>query len=255
MIAYVVEALGVAAAIPVHSEQRGTPEPRADVPVPADDAAVSTELPIDIRSLKEQKEPRSANEMAALVAYYVSELLPPDEQRTVITAADIEKYFKQANYRLPGRVAQALPDAARAGYFDAVDRGQYRLNPVGYNLVAHGMPSRAADASGARPARSRKRAATKTAAPLTQSSPSSPAADHRPRELRSGGPARPSDTKRRYRAETPSEFAGSPALPHVAASQFGAQAGRPATRPAAPQATRRRLAPAMPNAEYGALAL
>jgi len=57
-----------------------------------------------------------------------------------------------------------------------------------------------------------RRDRTTTDTPPTQSSPSSPAADHRPRELRSGRPVRPPDTQRRYRAETPSEFAGLRAL-------------------------------------------
>ena len=56
---------------------------------------------------------------------------PTEERRAVITAADIEKYFKQANFRLPSRVAQTLPDAARLWYFDTMNSGQYRLNPVG----------------------------------------------------------------------------------------------------------------------------
>jgi hypothetical protein len=85
--------------------------------------------------------------MAALVAYYVTELAPEEERRSVITKEDIEKYFKQAPYRLPQRLAQTLPNAARAGYFDVVDRGQYKLNPVGYNLVAHGLPSGGSDSS------------------------------------------------------------------------------------------------------------
>jgi hypothetical protein len=49
----------------------------------------------DIRSLKEAKAPKSANEMAALVAYYVSELAPADQRTKQINKADIERYFKQ----------------------------------------------------------------------------------------------------------------------------------------------------------------
>lgn len=197
VIAYVTEALGVPAMVEVGLTQPVASEPRLAAAAPDMDATGATELPIDIRSLKEQKEPRSANEMAALVAYYVSELLPPDEQRTVITAADIEKYFKQASYRLPGRVAQTLPDAARAGYFDAVDRGQYRLNPVGYNLVAHGMPSRGAEAPTVRSARGRKttgRGATKKAASNKATTKAS-AAPPRPRK-KSAGAAKRSTPKR-----------------------------------------------------------
>src|SRR5208283_918652 len=47
----------------------------------------------DIRTLKEVKSPKSANEMAALVAFYVSELAPSDERRNTITKTDIERYF------------------------------------------------------------------------------------------------------------------------------------------------------------------
>jgi hypothetical protein len=37
--------------------------------------------------------------------------------------------------------ADALNNTKKAGYIEVVDRGAYKLNPVGYNLVAHGMPN------------------------------------------------------------------------------------------------------------------
>jgi hypothetical protein len=154
VIAYVAEALGIGT-VPADALPTAGADLVGEPSVTSEQDLSHTAARLDIRSLREQKQPRSANEMATLVAYYVSELLPSDEQRPVVTAADIEKYFKQANFRLPGRVSQTLPDAARAGYFDAVDRGQYKLNPVGYNLVTHGMPSGGSDAP-ARPTRSRK---------------------------------------------------------------------------------------------------
>src|SRR5205809_3366208 len=47
-------------------------------------AAIPTQPVIDIRTLTAEKQPRSANEMAALVAYYISELAPdPDRADTV----------------------------------------------------------------------------------------------------------------------------------------------------------------------------
>jgi hypothetical protein len=94
----------------------------------------------DIRSLRNEKEPSSAIEMAALVAYYLAEAAPSDERRDEVTTADIEKYFKQANYRLPARLGMTLPNAAAAGYFDRVGRGEFRLNPVGFNLVTQSLP-------------------------------------------------------------------------------------------------------------------
>jgi hypothetical protein len=93
----------------------------------------------DIRTLKEAKNPRSANEMAALVAYYVSELAPMSERRGSITKSDIENYFKSGGFHLPADAGFTLVNAKNAGYLDAIGNAQYKLNPVGYNLVAHRM--------------------------------------------------------------------------------------------------------------------
>lgn len=112
-------------------------------------APVAAALPVDagkgarqasIRDLKEEKQPESLSQMAALVAYYLSELAPENERKDEISAADLEKYFKQAGFKLPKAIKQTLPNAAAAGYFDGAGGGRYRLNPVGYNLVVHGLP-------------------------------------------------------------------------------------------------------------------
>lgn len=95
----------------------------------------------DIRTLKETKNPRTASEMSALVAYYVSEIAPAGERRVAITKADIEKYFKSGGFKLPADAAFTLVNAKNAGYLDGMGGGQYKLNPVGYNLVAHRMGS------------------------------------------------------------------------------------------------------------------
>jgi hypothetical protein len=93
-----------------------------------------------VRDLKEQKQPESSNQMAALVAYYLSEIAPENERKESINASDLQKYFKQAGFKLPKKIPQTLPNAAAAGYFDASGSGLYQLNPVGYNLVVHGLP-------------------------------------------------------------------------------------------------------------------
>lgn len=106
-------------------------------PLPADGGKVRQ---ASIRDLKEEKQPESLSQMAALVAYYLSELAPEGERKEEITAADLERYFKQASFKLPKSIQQTLPNAAAAGYFDGAGSGRYRLNPVGYNLVVHGLP-------------------------------------------------------------------------------------------------------------------
>lgn len=94
----------------------------------------------DIRSLTAEKQPRSAIEMVAVIAYYLSELAPEEDRSDVLNVDTIRKYFKMAGFPLPGAPRNVLPNTAAAGYLENVSRGEYRLNPVGYNLVVHGLP-------------------------------------------------------------------------------------------------------------------
>jgi len=119
----------------------------------------------DIRALKEEKAPRSANEMAAVVAFYLSELVLEEERKDSIGVADIQKYFKQAGYPLPKKPSNTLSNAASAGYFDSVGHNQYRLNPVGYNLVAHNLPA----TTGTSPLKGKRSAVAKNSSPVRAS--------------------------------------------------------------------------------------
>lgn len=93
----------------------------------------------DIRTLAEQKKPKTVNEKVAVVAYYIKNLAHSNERRDFITSDDITNYFPQADFELP--VARmALANAKNAGYLIALGNGQYRLNPVGHNLVTHKLP-------------------------------------------------------------------------------------------------------------------
>lgn len=93
-----------------------------------------------IRDLKEEKQPESSNQMAALVAYYLSEIADESERKESVNTADLERYFKQAGFKLPKSLPQTLSNATAAGYFDPTGSGLYKLNAVGYNLVAHALP-------------------------------------------------------------------------------------------------------------------
>jgi hypothetical protein len=133
----------------------------ASAPPEAGPVASRPESVTDIRSLKEAKSPRSANEMATVVAYYLSELAPPGERRDTINTDDIQKYFKQAGYPLPKQPRVTLANATNAGYFDSAGGGQYRLNPVGYNLVVHNLPRKMPVEGGQRASARRKTSTTK----------------------------------------------------------------------------------------------
>lgn len=96
----------------------------------------------DILTLTTEKKPRYATQMAAVVAYYLSEVAPIEERKTAIEHDDIKTYFKQARFRLPKSIKDVLIHATQAGYFDYLGGNKYKLNPVGYNLVVHALPEK-----------------------------------------------------------------------------------------------------------------
>ena len=116
------------------------PPDRGGIPALQSAGGESGESPVHIKQFKEEKGPRSANEMAALVAYYLANIAPPGGRKASVNHKDIETHFKIAGFPLPGHVRQTLPNAKNAGYFDHVGEGEYRLNAVGHNLVAHSLP-------------------------------------------------------------------------------------------------------------------
>jgi hypothetical protein len=119
-------------------------------------SAPATKAPVDIRTFAEEKKPTTVNERVAVVAYYLSELAASAERKREIDRNDLVNYFKQARFLLPKRPEQALVNARHAGYLDPIGEGKYRLNPVGYNLVAHILP-REHDSTRAGPRRAARR--------------------------------------------------------------------------------------------------
>lgn len=142
---------------PAPSPDRAEVQPPTEVPTRPDDVR-------DIRTLREAKSPRSAVEMALIVGYYLAELAPEGARSTTFGTEELTKYFKQADYPLPSAPRQVLFNAKSAGYLDSPSTGSYRLNPVGHNLVVHGLPatgSRAQKSPGKAVKRTKKAAKNK----------------------------------------------------------------------------------------------
>lgn len=118
---------------------------------------------VDIRSLREEKKPSSDVEMTALVAYYLYELAPKNLRKDAIGTTDVTEFFKQAGHPLPAQPRYTLANARMAGYLDSVGQGKYRLNPVGYNLVAHNLPRSGEIEAPRAKRRGRKRTSRKSA--------------------------------------------------------------------------------------------
>jgi len=127
--------LGIAS--PVAERKLSPPAPMHEIPTPG--KAVQ-EAPKDIRTLREEKAPESAIEMACVVAFYLLHDAPQSERKDSVTIGDMNKYFIQGNYPLPKHIKDLLIHSKKAGYFEPAERGAYRLNAVGHNLVAHTLP-------------------------------------------------------------------------------------------------------------------
>ena len=83
---------------------------------------------------------KESHTLALIVAYYLSNLAPEAGRKKTVDQKDMETYFKIAKFVLPKQIRATLPNAKAAGYFDSAGDGKYKLNAVGYNLVAHSMP-------------------------------------------------------------------------------------------------------------------
>jgi hypothetical protein len=135
---YVMRRLDVPPPVPMGARTNaGGAGPAAPIPPASGIGAPAT---VHIKEFKEQKRPRSANEMAAVVAYYLANLAPEGKRKNTINQKDVETYFKIAVFPLPQQVRKTLANAKNSGYFDLVGDGEYKLNAVGHNLVAHSMP-------------------------------------------------------------------------------------------------------------------
>jgi hypothetical protein len=94
---------------------------------------------VDARSFFQEKAPSSQAEAIAVAAYYLAELAPPEMRSPSIDTRQATDVFRQAKYPLPKRMSQALVNAQNAGYLARVGPGEYKLNPVGFNLVEHAL--------------------------------------------------------------------------------------------------------------------
>lgn len=108
----------------------------------------------DIKTFLEEKNPTSANQLVAAVAYYNKFEAPHSERKNAITTEDLMEACRKANRERPKFPAQILVNASSFGLVDKVDTGTYEINAVGENLVAVSMPTPSHGKSGIRKATS-----------------------------------------------------------------------------------------------------
>lgn len=122
-----------------------------------------SEVGQDIASFIAKKAPKSDVHFATTVAYYYQFVAPVSERKDSITKEDLLDACRKAPRNRPKRPAQVLVNAYHEGFLDRGERGQYRLNSVGENLVAMVLP-----AGGEAPAREKSKRTTTTKKPAEQ---------------------------------------------------------------------------------------
>jgi len=114
--------------------------------------------PVDIKSFVDSKKPKSDVQFAAVVAYYYRFEASAEARRDSIDAQALQEAARLAGRRRPPKPLGTLNNAKTLGYLDSSERGQFRINSVGENLVAMTLPGTEAESSRnkARPTKPRK---------------------------------------------------------------------------------------------------
>ncbi len=89
-----------------------------------------------LRDFVEQKQPKADVHFVAVVAYYYQFEARDSDRKTSITANDLQEACRLAKRNRFKDPSVPLQNAFKVGYLDKVERGSYRLNSVGENLVA-----------------------------------------------------------------------------------------------------------------------
>src|SRR5262245_23874044 len=95
---------------------------------------------MDIKSFVDSKKPKSDVQFAAVVAYYYRFEAPVEMRKDPIDAEVFQEAARLAGRRRPPRPLVTLNNAKTLGYLDSSERGKFRINSVGENLVAMTLP-------------------------------------------------------------------------------------------------------------------
>jgi hypothetical protein len=94
----------------------------------------------DIKTFVDSKRPKSDVQFATVVAYYYRFDAPPEIRREAINAEILLDAARLSGRRRLPKPLMTLNNAKRLGYLDSPERGQFRINSVGENLVAMTLP-------------------------------------------------------------------------------------------------------------------
>lgn len=142
MLRWTQEKLGLPATSPVTAPATPILATSTDSAGPAPAKGGTTHgASTDIKTFMEQKAPKSDNQFAAAVAYYYRFEAPETQRKETINKDDLVEACRMVQRKRPGKPAQVLINTLAQGLLDKTERGQYRINSVGENLVAMVLPN------------------------------------------------------------------------------------------------------------------
>lgn len=94
-----------------------------------------------IKEFIESKNPKRDIHFAATVAYYYQFEALAESKKDSITSADLLEACRLSNRARFEKPIGVLNNAESMGLLDRAERGQFKINAVGENLVAMGLPS------------------------------------------------------------------------------------------------------------------
>jgi hypothetical protein len=139
IIRWARERVGMKASTTIQTGGTAAGTTPAPAPLPLPDTSPGGS-PSDIRSFVKEKAPKSDVQFAATVAYYYQFKAPENSRKDTITSKDLIEACRQVDRKRPKDVGQVLRDSYRNGLMDRGDKGKFRLNSVGENLVAMTLP-------------------------------------------------------------------------------------------------------------------
>ena len=125
------------------------PQQSANSAGEVDDLGVSLSAPVasiegtrlDIKSFVNEKNPGSDVQFAAVVAYYYQFEAAEDEKKETINSEDLQEACRKASRQRLAKPSKTLHNAHMRGLLDKTgERGAFKINSVGENLVAMTLP-------------------------------------------------------------------------------------------------------------------
>lgn len=140
VLRWVAESLEIALHTKPHgAHEQVSPQPPAGLADGSAAAAVHGST-VDIKSFIESKKPKSDTQFAAATAYYYRFEAAADERKESITAEILQNAARLASRSRFAKPLMTLNNAKNQGYLDASERGAFKINNVGENLVAMTLP-------------------------------------------------------------------------------------------------------------------